>query len=86
MYIYLLIFFLLLSCRYPDIDSVPEFDSLDISIDENIDLCKIKNKNNSIQDDCFKELNSSNGLYVMPIHAPLISTFTLLYNFSNLSI
>ena len=59
MYKRIVILFLLLifSCNYPDIDSVPEFDSLDISIDENIDLCKIKNKNNSIQDDCFKELN-----------------------------
>ena len=53
----LLFFFLILSlfsCKYPDIDTVPNFDSLNISMEESLDKCKIKNRNNNSQIDCHK--------------------------------
>jgi len=43
---YRLMFFLLFtlnSCNYPDIDTVPEFLSVNISMEEEIDKCKISN-------------------------------------------
>ena len=39
---YLLIILLLLSCGYPDIDSVPEFKNIKLTNDELLDLCNIK--------------------------------------------
>ena len=47
-YITILFFFLLISCAYPDIDSVPDFNDnkLEISEEEAIDLCKLSNTNN----------------------------------------
>ena len=47
---FILLFLLLLSCGYPDIDSVPDFEDIELTDDEIIDLCesetsdKIKNK------------------------------------------
>ena len=35
---YILFFFILLSCAYPDIDSVPDFEDLVITKEESIDL------------------------------------------------
>lgn len=35
--------FILYSCNYPDIDSVPEFISVNISMEEELDRCKIRN-------------------------------------------
>ena len=37
---------LLLSCGYPDIDTVPDFKDVNISEKEAIDLCKINNSDN----------------------------------------
>ena len=37
------LFFLLLSCGYPDIDSVPDFSNIVITEEEAIDFCKITN-------------------------------------------
>ena len=42
-YIYILFFFLILSCSYPDIDSVPKFNNLEITSEEYIDLCRFLN-------------------------------------------
>ena len=50
--ILLLLLFILFSCQYPDIDSIPEFNSLNISLEETLDKCKIKNRSNHLTDDC----------------------------------
>ena len=42
-YLLLSFFFLLLSCGYPDIDSVPDFSNTVITKEEAIDFCKITN-------------------------------------------
>ena len=52
--ILLLLLFILFSCQYPDIDSVPEFNSLNVSLEETLDKCKIKNRSNNLTDDCYK--------------------------------
>ena len=51
--LFLLLF--LYSCNYPDIDNMPEFNSLNISMDETIDKCKMTNFNKDNKDDCFIE-------------------------------
>ncbi|HJO14136.1 MAG: hypothetical protein HVK41_00615 [Pelagibacteraceae bacterium] len=38
--------FLLSSCGYPDIDTVPDFKDVNITDKEAIDLCKINNSDN----------------------------------------
>ena len=43
-YIFLSFYLLILSCSYPDIDSVPDFKNLDLSKDESIELCKLTSK------------------------------------------
>jgi len=59
----IIIFFLVTSCNYPDIDSVPDFESLNISMHESIDLCKISNSDKENKEDCYKDLkNIINGL------------------------
>jgi len=55
-YIYLILFFLLLSCSYPDIDSMPDFKNLDLSKEESIDLCKLINTDNKDLSDCLKKI------------------------------
>ena len=54
----IIIFLLIISCRYPDIDSVPDFKSLDISMQESIDLCKIGNSDKANKEDCYKDLKN----------------------------
>ena len=53
-FFYILILAILYSCGYPDIDSVPVFDDLNITKEESIDLCKLSNTN---EDDLLKCLN-----------------------------
>ena len=44
---FIIIFLLFLySCGYPDIDTVPEFENMDITIQDSIELCKIANSDN----------------------------------------
>ena len=52
--ILLLLLIMLFSCNYPDIDTVPEFNSMNISLEETLDKCKIKNHNNNFKEDCYK--------------------------------
>ena len=53
---YIIIFFLILcSCNYPDIDSLPEFNSLNISMEEALDKCKIENLLNVKKKNCYLE-------------------------------
>ena len=54
----LLIFFILIiSCGYPDIDSVPNFEDLKITEEESIDLCNLMNIDKNDIDNCVKNIN-----------------------------
>lgn len=58
MKIYKLILFILLSsCGYPDIDSVPDFKNLTLSKEESIDLCKLLNTDNKALSDCLNKID-----------------------------
>ena len=59
----IIIFLFIISCNYPDIDSVPDFGLQTISMQESIDLCKISNSDKENTEDCYKDLkNIINGL------------------------
>ena len=49
---FLIFLFLLSSCGYPDIDSIPEFKNVNITEEEAIDLCKINNSGNEQITEC----------------------------------
>ena len=49
------IFFLLVSCGYPDIDSVPSFEELKLSDEELFDLCQLSSSDKSEIDNCIEE-------------------------------
>jgi hypothetical protein len=49
------IFFLLSSCSYPDIDSVPTFKELELTEEELFDLCQLSSTDKSKIDSCIKE-------------------------------
>ena len=55
--IYLFLFILLISCSYPDIDTVPSFNNMQISIQDSIDICKLGKAPDEDFSECFKELN-----------------------------
>ena len=57
--LYFLFFFILLSCSYPDIDSVPNFEDLIISKEESIDLCKLTNTDNKSLSKCLDKIEES---------------------------
>ena len=52
--LFLIFLFLLLSCGYPDIDTVPDFKNVNITKKEAIDLCKINNSDNEQITKCLK--------------------------------
>ena len=52
-----IIIFLLSSCGYPDIDTVPNFETLTLSKKESIDLCKISNPDKKDLSICLEELD-----------------------------
>ncbi len=54
--IYLTIFILLASCGYPDIDTIPKFNNMQISIQDSIDICKLGKSEYEDFSDCFDEL------------------------------
>ena len=59
----LLIFFIfmpLLSCSYPDIDSVPNFKDLKLSEEELFDLCELSSSDKNEIDTCIE--NKRNNL------------------------
>ena len=58
--LYLLIFFILISCAYPDIDSVPDFENLIITKEESIDLCKLTNTDSKSLSNCIENIEESN--------------------------
>jgi hypothetical protein len=45
----------LVSCGYPDIDSVPSFKELKLSEEELFDLCQLNSADKSEFDNCIKE-------------------------------
>lgn len=49
------ILLLLISCGYPDIDSVPSFKELKLSDEELFDLCQLSSSGKSEIDNCIKE-------------------------------
>ena len=53
--IFYFILFLLVSCGYPDIDSVPSFKDLKLSDEELFDLCQLNSTDKSDIDECIKE-------------------------------
>ena len=53
-FIIFLIIFYLLSCSYPDIDTVPKFDNLKLTDDELIDLCQLSSADKSKIENCIK--------------------------------
>ena len=58
--IFLIYIAFLSSCAYPDVDSVPEYNSLNISQEEKIDTCKLNNLYNKEpafeKESCFDEI------------------------------
>ena len=52
--LFLIFLFLLTSCGYPDIDTVPNFKDVKITEKEAIDLCKINNSDNEQIANCLK--------------------------------
>ena len=52
--LFLILLFLLSSCGYPDIDTVPNFRDVNITEKEAIDLCKINNSDNEQITKCLK--------------------------------
>tara|TARA_Y100001935_G_C17099054_1_gene405052 strand:+ start:159 stop:341 length:183 start_codon:yes stop_codon:yes gene_type:complete len=51
-YIFVLFLFVLVSCGYPDIDSVPNFDDINLSDEEIADYCSNINTNKKNIDKC----------------------------------
>ena len=54
------IFVILLSCSYPDIDSVPNFKDLKLTDEELFDLCELSSNDKNEIDTCIK--NKRNNL------------------------
>ena len=56
---YIFFFFILLSCAYPDIDSVPDIEDLVITKEESIDLCKLTNTDNKSLSNCLDKIENN---------------------------
>ena len=56
---YIFFFFILLSCAYHDIDSVPDFEDLVITKEESIDLCKLTNTDNKSLSNCLDKIENN---------------------------
>ena len=56
---FIIIFILLIlsSCGYPDIDTVPNFKTLDLTEDELFDLCELSSNDKTESENCIKEKN-----------------------------
>ena len=55
-FIYIL-FLILFSCGYPDIDSVPKFESTIVTEEELEDLCYLNNTDIKEIEECIKNIN-----------------------------
>ena len=56
-YFFLIIFLFTISCGYPDIDSVPKFESTIITKKELEDLCYLSNTDIKVIDECIKNID-----------------------------
>ena len=54
---FVVLLFLINSCSYPDIDTVPDFSNMHITIQESIELCKLSISDNEQKSICYQELN-----------------------------
>ena len=54
---YLFYLFFLVSCGYPDIDTVPNFENMNLSKEEATELCKINNSDINDINNCIKKIN-----------------------------
>ncbi len=54
-FIIIIILLFLISCGYPDIDSVPSFKELQLSDDELFDLCQLSSSDKSEIQNCINE-------------------------------
>ena len=53
--IFFLVLLTLVSCGYPDIDSVPSFKDIKLSDEELFDLCQLNSTDKTEIDNCIKE-------------------------------
>ena len=51
----LLLFFLIVSCGYPDIDNVPDFKDTNLTDEELLDYCSISNIDKKDIDNCIND-------------------------------
>tara|TARA_B100000427_G_C15022568_1_gene383204 strand:- start:198 stop:383 length:186 start_codon:yes stop_codon:yes gene_type:complete len=58
--LYILILVFVYSCGYPDIDSVPDFENLVITEEESIDLCKLRNTDKELIEECLNKIKNNN--------------------------
>ena len=56
---FVILLFLLSSCAYPDIDTVPDFKDVIITEEESMDLCKINNSDNEQITKCLEKINKT---------------------------
>ena len=56
-YLFLIIFLFILSCGYPDIDSVPKFESTIVTEEELEDLCYLSNTDIKEIEKCIKNID-----------------------------
>ena len=54
---FIILLFFLCSCSYPDIDTVPNFNNMNITMQDSIELCKLSNSVNGEIATCFEQLN-----------------------------
>ena len=55
-YFFLIFFLFIISCGYPDIDSVPKFESTNITKEELEDLCYLNNTDIKVIEQCIKNI------------------------------
>ena len=55
--IFIIIILILSSCGYPDIDSVPDFNNLNLTKEEARDLCNMNNSDNEELSKCLNEID-----------------------------
>ena len=61
----IILLFFLSSCSYPDIDTVPNFNNMNMTMQDAIELCKISNSDNGQIAKCFEQLNEiTNRLWI----------------------
>ena len=57
--LFFIFLFLLVSCTYPDIDTVPGFKDVKITEEESMDLCEINNSDNEQITKCLEKINKT---------------------------